>query len=64
MAPLNERQVQATGDGGWFYQGTRAPEEIVLSGRLFCRIQNRALGSRFRRSRLSSDRKKVSHLFG
>jgi hypothetical protein len=24
MAPLNEREVQATGDGGWFYRGNIA----------------------------------------
>jgi hypothetical protein len=55
MAPLNARSVQATGDGGWFCEGTRAPGEIVLSGRPFCRMQNSALAPRFRRSRLSSD---------
>ena len=47
--------MQPTGDGEWFCQGTRAREEIVLSGWLFCRIQKSALAPRFRRSRLSSD---------
>jgi len=36
-------------------QGTRAPEEIVFGGRLFCLIQNSALAPRFRGSCLSSD---------
>jgi hypothetical protein len=30
MAPLNERRVQATGDGGWFDQGRRTPLRLDL----------------------------------